>query len=442
METSCSPLLDTPSRPSSRRSFLAATAVLPSTLAAAHRVCAANERVGVAVIGVNGMGSAHVGILAARSDVDLVALCDLDPSVLARVSEKIPERKPKLVTDFREVLANKAVDAVVISTPHHWHMPIALRALAADKDVYVEKPASHVFHEGRLLVQAAARRNRVVQHGTQMRSSEVTVRAAEVLASGILGEIRMAKAWNCQRQENAAPVPDGVPPSGVDYDRWLGPARKRAFNPQRFHRTWRQFREYGNGDIGDDGAHDIDLARWGLGENTHPVRITAHGSSAALGSGYREYPDNMMVTYEYASGKVLLYEDRQWTPYGLHGVDSGNAFYGEKGYMIFSRRGFFQVFLGPKEEPGPAVGKAGRVGTPLGVHHANFLECVRSRKATNATAETAHYSCGLIHLGEIVYRTGRVLRFDPRTETFPDDREASALLTKDYRRPWTVEGIV
>src|SRR5437667_18381 len=141
----------------------------------------------------------------------------------------------------------------------------------------------------------------------------------DVLACGILGAIKMTKAWNCQRQENPKPVPDGDPPRGVNYDRWLGPAPKRAFNRHRFHRSWRVFRDYGNGDIGDDGAHDLDLARWGLGEATHPVKVTAHGSRVDLREGIREYPDNMTVTYEYASGKVLIYEDRQWTPYGLHG---------------------------------------------------------------------------------------------------------------------------
>jgi predicted dehydrogenase len=275
-----------------------------------------------------------------------------------------------------------------------------------------------------------------VQHGTQMRSSPVTAKAGEVLASGELGTIRMAKAWNVQRQENPKPVADSDPPKGVNYDMWLGPAPKRKFNRHRFHEGWRVFRDYANGDIGDDGAHDLDMARWGLGETTHPVKITAHGSRVELKDGIREYPDNMTVNYEYASGKVLIYEDRQWTPYGLHGVDSGNAFYGTKGYMIFSRRGFFQVFLGAKEEKGSSMGERGRVGQPAPAHMANFLDCVRSRKTPNGPAEVAHLSCGLIHLGEIAYRTGRTLKFDPKKETFGEDREANALLSKEYRKPW------
>jgi predicted dehydrogenase len=302
--------------------------------------------------------------------------------------------------------------------------------------VYVEKPASHVFQEGRLLVEAARKHKCVVQHGTQMRSSDVTAKAAKVIASGVLGTVKMAKAWNVQRQEPPRAVPDGEAPKGVNYDMWLGPAPKRPFNRNRFHDGWRVLRDFANGDIGNDGVHDLDMARWGLGETAHPVKITAHGSRVDLKGGVREYPDNMTVTYEYASGKVLIYEDRQWTPYGLHGVDSGNAFYGTKGYMIFSRRGFFQVFLGTKEEKGEAMGERGRVGQPAPAHMANFLACVRSRKATSAPAEVAHLSCGLVHLGEIAYRVGRVLKFDAKKETFPDDRAANALLTKEYRKPW------
>ena len=425
----------------SRRSFLVSSVAAAATFSATSRVLGANDRVGVAVVGVNGMGHAHVKTLTAREDIDFVALCDVDPAALAKAAKTVTtgsKPEPKLIADFRKLLDDKSISALVIATPHHWHMPIGLRAMAAGKDIYVEKPASHVFREGRLMLGMAAKEKRVVQHGSQMRSSEVTSKAAEVLASGILGEIKMTKAWNCQRQENPKPIADTDAPKGVDYDLWLGPAPKRPFNRHRFHVSWRVFRDYGNGDIGDDGAHDLDLARWGLGETTHPVKITAHGNKVDLREGVREYPDNMTVTYEYASGKVLIYEDRQWTPYGLHGVDSGNAFYGTKGYMIFSRRGYFHTYLGEKEEKGPAMGEKGRVGSPLAQHMGNFLDCVRNRKATNASAEIAHLSCGLIHLGEIAYRTGRVLKFDPKNEDFLSDKEANTLLTKEYRKPWEV----
>lgn len=429
----------------SRRRFLhdsargvAAWAALGS-IGIRTRAASPNEEIAVASIGFNGMGHFHLQTLVARSDVRVATLCDIDERVRGRGAETVAQAKgktPQLVGDFRRVLDDKSIDAVVIATPHHWHIPIAIRALAAGKDVYLEKPASHVFREGPVLVEATKKFGRIVQHGSQMRTSAVTNAAGEVLRSGLLGEIKMSKAWNVQQQTPQQPVPDSEPPAGVDYEMWLGPAPRRPFNRNRFHGTWRVFRDYGNGDIGDDGAHDIDMARWGLGVTTHPVRITAHGSTIAL-EGDREYPDNMMVAYHYAEGKVLLYEDRQWTPYGLHGYDSGNAFYGTKGYMIFSRRGYFQTYLGPKEEKGPGSTGKSLPGTARD-HMANFLDCVRSRKEPNASAEVAHLSCALIHLGEIAYRTGRVLQFDPKTETFPGDAEANALLAKEYRDPWGI----
>jgi predicted dehydrogenase len=241
----------------------------------------------------------------------------------------------------------------------------------------------------------------------------------------------MTKAWNVQRHSHRRPVADAPAPKGVDYDRWLGPAPSRPFNPNRFHGNWQWYRDYGNGDIGNDGVHDIDMACMGLGVDRLPVRVTAHGSRIDL-EGEREYPDNMMVTYQFNNDKVLIYEDRGWTPYGMDGVDSGNAFYGTKGYMIFSRRGYFQVYADRKGTKGP-----GMQGDTGGERHVqNFLDSIRSGKRPNADALTAHLSCALVHLGEIAYRTERVLHFDPKAETICNDKEANALLDKEYRAPW------
>jgi len=423
----------------SRRRFLSSTtaagvaAFVGASVKSAQR--SVNDRIAVGLIGFNSMGMNHVQQIAANNGARAVVLCDVDDAVLARGVSKVKEiagNTPRTTRDFRSIIDDKSIDAVVIATPHHWHCPIAVPALLADKDVYVEKPASHVFHEGRLLVDAGHKNKRIVQHGTQMRSSPVTAEAAAVLKSGILGEIKITKAWNVQDRGYAKPIPDRPSPPGVDYDRWLGPAKKRPFNPNRFHRTWRLFREYGNGDFGDDGAHDLDMAAWGLGVTEHPVRITAHGSNVKP-PGYREFPDNMNISFEFADGRVLIYEDRLFTPYGMHGVDSGNAFYGTNGYMIFSRRGFFRTFLGRKEEPGPRSGRAGRVGAPIPSHMQNFIDSIHSRKLTKADAESAHRTCALIHLGEIAYRTRTVLEFDPKTETITNSKEANAMLTKEYR---------
>ncbi len=397
-----------------------------------------NEKIAIAMIGVGGRGSGLMHWAASHPAANITTICDINVQNLSRATEAVKNfqgKKPKTANDFRRVLDDDSVDVVFVATPHHWHCPIAIRALDAGKHVYVEKPASHVFREGRLLVKAANRNKRIVQQGTQMRSSDVTAAAAKVLASGILGEIKQSKAWGVEpRSHHANPVPDSDPPEYLDYEMWLGPAPKRAFNRNRYHR-WNSYRDYGNGEVGGDGIHDIDMARWGLGVNTHPIRINSHGSRIHL-KGESDFPDNMMVSYQYAEDKVLFYENRNFAPYKMHGWDNGNIFYGTEGYMVFSRRGYFQTYLGAKEEKGP--GMKGGSGNQEHVH--NFLDCVRTGKKNNADAETTHLSCALVHLGEIAYRTGRVLNFDPKTERFSGDAEANALLTKKHRDPWGLAG--
>ena len=416
-----------------RRYFLSA-----STAALAAANAAPSSTVTIAVIGANGMGHGHIRNLVKRPDARIATICDIDQSVAERAGQIVRKetgRTPALEADFRRVLEDKSIQAVVIATPHHWHAPMAVRAMQAGKDVYLEKPGSHVFREGRMLIDAARKYKRIVQHGTQMRSSEVTAKAGELLKSGMIGHVRMSKAFNCQRNKFRAPVASEAAPPGVNYDMWLGPAASRLFNSNKFHGNWNWYREFGNGNIGGDGVHDLDMARWGLGVTTHPVRIVAHGSSTDRTlTGERDYPDNMTVAYQYEDGRVLYYEERGFTPYGTFGFDSSNAFYGTEGYMVFSRRGFFQVYLGAKEEKGPSM----RGGSGHPAHLYEFLDCVGTRKEPVANMEVAHLSCGLVHLGEISHRTGRVLHFDPGTEKFIKDSEADALLTKQYRAPWTM----
>jgi len=398
----------------SRRQVICAAGYLGGFNARAQNT-APSDKIGLAFVGVGGRGTSAVQQALELGTANIIAVCDVDSNAAERASQiayKKTNKAPRMVSDFRKLLDDKSIDAVMIATPHHWHSPIAVAAMRTGKDVYVEKPASHVFREGRILIETQARYKRIFQHGTQMRSSDVTAKARELLDAGVIGTVKMSKAWNQQKMAPPAPVPDATPPPGVDYDLWLGPAPKRPFNPKRFNnsRNWGNSFDYGNGSIGNDGVHDIDMAHFGLNPATHPVRIVAGGRN--VDAGLDDYPDNMNVTYEFADGKVLLYEERSWTPYGQYGVDSGNAFYGTEGFMVFSRRGWFQVYLGRKEE--------------------------KTRKPTIAPAEVAHKTCALVHLGAIAYRVGRVLNFDPGTETFPKDAEANRFLTKQYRAPFAL----
>jgi predicted dehydrogenase len=436
--------------PVNRRKFLtqvshsAAVLGAASTLKGVHSVAAETPSpVRLGIIGCGGIMTHHVKGLVERGEaVSIAWLCDVDPAQLDRLGGHVPRQfqsvSPRRTARYEDVLDDRDVEAVIIATPHHWHAPIALRAMRAGKDVYIEKPISHVYNEGPLIVAAAQKYGRVVQQGSQMRSSPVTAKAERLLREGIIGDVLVARAWTAETRQVVTPVPDTVPPAGVDYDRWLGPAPKRPFNPHRFHGTWRMFRDYGNGEIGDDGIHDLDMAAWGLGVDSLPTQITARGSRMLLHGHASEYPDNMHVTYEYPDGRLLIYENYPFTAYGLYGFDNGNVFYGTEGYMVFSRRGAFSVFLGPKETPGPTEGRDVRGQRGYAEHMAEFLAAVRQRTPTKAPAETAHRSCALVHLGEIAFRTRGRLDFNPDSGTFPDCEEANQMLGKKYREPYNL----
>ena len=433
---------------SSRRDFLQQTTQSSLILGAAAalggvRAFGADQpaKLRLGIIGCGGIMTHHVqGLVGRREAVSIAWLCDVDPAQIDRMDKLVTRdfqaAPPKRTARYETIIEDRDVDAVIIATPHHWHAPIALAAMAAGKDCYIEKPISHVFNEGPLIIAAAKKFGRVVQQGSQMRNSPVTAKAEQLLRDGIIGEVRVARAWTAETRTVEPPLPDGEPPQGVDYDRWLGPAPKRPFNPHRWHQTWRMFRDYGNGEIGDDGIHDIDMATWGLGVTTLPKQITARGSRMMLDGHVSEYPDNLNVTYEYPDGRLLIYENYPFTAYGLNGFDNGNIFYGTEGYMIFSRRGAFSVFLGPKSTPGPTEGKDLRGQRGYAEHMAEFLEAVRQRTPTKASAEVAHRSCALVHLGEIAFRTRGRLDFDPRAERFIDCDEANQMLTKEYRAPY------
>jgi len=413
-----------------------------TTMGAVHTQAAAQEsKLGIGIIGCGGIMTHHVTGLVGRKDpVELTHLCDVDTAQIDRMSKKVTSgfqsAPPKRTQKYEDVINDKNVDAVVIATPHHWHAPIALAAMEAGKDVYIEKPISHVYNEGHAIIKASKKYGRIVQQGSQMRNSAVTLKAEKLLKEGLIGEVKVARAWTAEVRNTVKPVADSVAPSTCNYDRWLGPAPKHAFNKHRFHGTWRMYKDYGNGEIGDDGIHDLDLACWGLGVNSLPVQVTARGGRMSLHGHASDYPDNMNCTYEFADGRLLVYENYPFTAYGIHGFDNGNVFYGTEGYMVFSRRGAFSAFLGPKGKPGPTEGKEIRGQRGYAEHMREFLSSIRTRKQTKANAQTAHYSCAIVHLGNVAFETKGRLDFDPKTEMFVDCDAANELLTKTYRQPY------
>ena len=312
-----------------------------------------------------------------------------------------------------------------------------IHACQAGKDVYVEKPDGHNILEGLTMVAAAKKYQRIVQLGTQARSGEHQLRCMQYIGTGALGKVRFAKAWESTRQGAIPAVPDSAPPAGFDYDRWLGSAPKRPFNTRRFHGNWRWFFDYGTGDLGNDGVHRLDVARWGLetaiaANKDRPLGLPQRVS--ALGGKYyfddvQEWPDTLMVTYDYTAGYVLTYEMRIWSAYRMHEESEGIAIYGDAGSVILGNtrwRAFDTAGKLVKED-------ASDVGD---VPHAqNFLACLRSRQKPNADLETVGQPSSLLcHLGNAAWRTQRTLQFDPSTNTFGKDEAANALLTRpEYR---------
>ncbi len=396
-----------------------------------------NDRVTIALMGVRGRGVALARLFCALPDVDVAYVCDVDQNVVGPAMEIVTEAKgkrPPLVSDIRKVLEDRSVDAVVMATPIHWHAAGAILACDAGKDVYVEKPASHNIHEGRLMVQAARRNKRIVQLGTQSRSRPVTERFIEFVHSGKIGQVLMAKVWNAQMRRNIGHKPDEPVPPGIDYDTWTGPVPMFPFNRNHFHGTVNWHWHYGCGDLGNDSVHFIDVARWALGVD-YPTEVSGMGRKLYFDDD-QQTPDTMNVTYNFRD-KVIFYEHRLWNSYRLEGSENGVAVYGANGmvetgrwagglyaFRVFDRQGK-QVHMDQEPRPDDHT------------HARNFIDCVRSRNAPNAEIEIGHISTVLCHLGNIVARTGRPLKFDARTEAILGDADANRYVTREYRKHWS-----
>jgi predicted dehydrogenase len=445
-----------------RRSFLrnaaataAGAALLPdglrtarSTAASQDRVAGANRRVRVGLIGCGGMGSGDLRATL-RLGAQCVALCDVDDNQSAQTRDRIAKefsQTPELVTrDFRRILDRQDIDAVIVGTPDHWHALPTVMACQAGKDVYVEKPLSLTIAEGRVMVNAARRYNRVVQMGTQQRSSTHFREAIDYVKGGALGKIRLVKTWAYQDwMGNIEPMPDSDPPPGVDYDMWLGPAPKRPFNKNRFHFNFRWYYDYSGGLMTDWGAHMIDVANWGMGV-TAPRSVASVGGKFGFPEDAEETPDTQQALFEF-EGFSMIWEHATAIGQGPYMRDHGVAFHGNNGVLVIDRGGWEVL---PETET-----KGGRkayrmVGQPRRggsgdfhlAHVRNFLECMDSRQRPNSDVELGHNSMIACHLGNIAFRTGRRVQWDGAGERVVGDVDAHKLVDKPYRAPWRLPAI-
>jgi predicted dehydrogenase len=418
-----------------RRSVQTAAAAGAVSLLHGSAKAAPSERVSLCIIGVRGRGKRLATNLAGLKHAQITHVCDVNTPLLgpmAKTLADIQKSEPKQVKDLRTVLEDKSVDAVVVATPDHWHALATIWGCQAGKHVYVEKPISHNVFEGRQMVAAARKYQRVVQVGTQSRSVPHMIEAIEYVRSGKLGKVHMAKAWNSQLRRRVPAVPDSAVPDGLDWNIWQGPASEHPYNANRYTYGWRWLWEYGTGDMGNDGVHDLDLARWGLGVGK-PSVINGTGTKLFFEGDIQQTPDTQVVTFTFPESKaVLMYEQRLWTPYFLEGHENGVAFYGTEGYLLLGRSGY-KVIGARNKEVLTRTEKFNDIP-----HLENFLACIREGAKPNCDIEEGHRSTMLAHLGNLACRLGRPLTFDGIKETFPGDEEASKLLKRTGRKPFVI----
>ncbi len=412
-----------------RRMFMGAAGVLATTPTFATAGRAANDRVRVGVVGLRSRGTEVAREFARNKGAEVVAVCDIDDANFGKAVEGVEKdggKAPRTEKDFRRLLDDKEIDVIVNATPDHWHALIAVLACQAGKDVYTEKPASHNVVEGRRMVQAARKYNRVVQLGTQRRSMDHVKEAIALINAGTLGKVGMARAWIHQQRKPIGHGVVGPVPKGVDYAMWQGPALDRPFMANHFHYNWHWFWNWGTGELGNNGIHGLDVARWGLGVDA-PKTVSSSGGKFVFDDD-QEVPDTQIVTYEFPDS-CLVWEHRMWSKHGIDGLTFGIAFYGNKGTLVIDEKGW------RVEDPDggkPEKPLSGKAANGVASHVQNFLDCVRSREKPNADIETGHLSTRLCHLGNIAYRTGRKLTFDASREAFVDAPEADKLLSREY----------
>lgn len=412
-----------------------------------------NERVNVALVGISGERKLERGMIRGRGrihianysdipNVRIKTICDVDERLFPDVEVSIEEKfgiKPNTEVDFRRILEDKDIDAVSLATPDHWHALHSVWACQAGKDVFVEKPASHNVSEGRTMIDAARKYNRIVQNGINPRSSRVMKEAVKFIREGKLGKVYMARGIHFNPRPSIGRTPNSPIPKGVHWDTFLGPAPYRPFNLNRYIYNWHWFWDTGTGEIGNNGIYRMDMARWALGIDTHPVKV--HCSGGLYGrDDDQETPNMMSTSYEYENGMIIQNETRNLytNPEGL-GQDIRNCYiYSDEGWMSIGDG--FKTYFGKNNEPGVSMSEADFESEGKPNNWKNFVDCVKSRRVEDLDCDIAegHLSASICHLGNISYRTGRKLEFDPKMEKFVNDPEADKMLTREYRKPFTM----
>jgi predicted dehydrogenase len=424
-----------------RRTFFSYAAAVAASQT--KPLLAENDKVNVAVIGLGGRGRDHMDLYAKIPAANIVALCDVNQAALengqTRV-EKATGKKPKGYADMRQVFDDKEVQAVSMPLPNHWHALATIWACQAGKDVYIEKPACHNVFEGQQMIAAARKYNRMVQVGSQSRSMEHKIKAIRLLHEGIIGKVYLAKGLCFKRRLSIGHKEDEPIPPGLDWDKFLGPAPMRPYNQLRFAYNWHWFWDTGNGDIGNQGIHEMDIARWGLDRGLPQSVSSTGGKYYVPANDDQETPNTQMAAFNYGDAEIMFEVRGGLTgPEGGLQIRGGNTvgdlFYGSEGWMAVDSAGF-QVYKGKEK----IMDEAKAPGDDAAPHMSNFLAAVKSRdyKSLNADVEIGVASADLAHLANTSYRLKRTLRFDESTRKYIGDEEANKMLTRNYRKPYVV----
>jgi predicted dehydrogenase len=424
----------------SRREFLqtsvAATSLATlSSLAVSRAADSPNEKIVVGVMGTNGRGTSLAERFAGMPNTTVAVVCDVDERNAGKAAtavEKIAGKRPTAVGDFRKILDDKSIDALVIAAPDHWHAPGTILGCTAGKHVYVEKPASHNPREGELMVAAARKHKRVVQLGTQRRSMPGIREAIDKLHAGVIGPVLMAK---CAYYNPRPSIGHGKPapiPAWLDYALWQGPAPDREYRDNLVHYNWHWFWHWGTGELGNNGVHTVDVCRWGLGVD-YPTRVTSAGGRYRYDDD-QQTPDTNIATFEFGN-KAICWEGRSWAGKGPDSGQTEIVFIGEQGSLAIGGGGY-KIYDEKGKEVAKTPGDGAKTSTSDAPHVQNFLEGIRSGAQLNAEIEEGFKSTLLCLLGNISYRTGHALTLDPQTHQPVGDPQATELWSREYRPGW------
>jgi predicted dehydrogenase len=424
-----------------RRRFLgaaAATGIAAGLSAQVGR--AASDTIVMAIVGTGGRGTDLSRIFAGQPGVEIAYVCDVDKRHVAKAAgeiEKIKGKAPKTVEDFRKILDDNAVTALAVATPNHWHAPVAILGCAAGKHVYVEKPCSYNPEEGELLVAAARKYRRLVQMGNQRRSMPNFIEAIQALRDGVIGRPYLARCWYNNTRGSIGKGKEIPVPDWLNFDLWQGPAPRRPYRSNLVHYNWHWFWHWGNGELGNNGIHPIDVCRWGLGVE-FPVRVTSAGGRYQWDDD-QQTPDTNVVAFDFPDRKTITWQGLSCNG---HGPEPGAevVFHGDQGTLAISGGGYtgrgnrstgYTIYdLKNKEVKNVPIKGTDRA------HMINFLDAIRSGKPLNSEIAEGHKSTLLCHLGNIAYRTGHTLHCDPKNGHILDDKEAAALWSRQYEKGW------